>query len=307
MSFYGQVLYEFTKLFTKINVSNNTVETATAVTSGSQPSLVAADRWDQFDLRGGNRWIHLNSNNQDKTITISHSTPGAVDNNRTVVGFKPLTTDEVEQLPAEVQESIIQLNAQQCIQTTKSQYDAAGHSVDAETSYFYLPVSDTQLQLDEIEERVGNIENKHLTIPSDDQTEYVIDATNKGISIANYLNENKYLTEGILGTAMEDYLDDNDYVTEAVTGTLLTLYPNKTQFPTLAESIGEITGQGGFSKDVAIMENEPEDTEYTVNTAIKAIVENIKDNRDSVKGANARLTLLIQKLEQELGISLDDI
>ncbi len=252
MSFYGQVLYEFTKLFTKINVSNNTTETATAVTSGSQPSLVAADRWDQFDLKGGNRWIHLNSNNQNKTITISHSTPGAVDNNRTVVGFKPLTTDEVAQLPTEVQESIIQLNAQQCIQTTKSQYDAAGHSVDAETSYFYLPVSDTKLQLDEIEERVDNIENKHLTISSDDQTEYIIDSTNKGISIEDYLNTNNYLTEDILGTTMGEYLKDNNYITTEFTGEKTVIYPNRKQddnFPTLAETIGPLdNSENGVSK-----------------------------------------------------------
>jgi hypothetical protein len=41
---------------------------------------------------------------------------------------------------------------------------------------------------------------------------------------------------------MGEYLKENNYVTEEVTGTLLTLYPNRTQFPSLAESIGEITG-----------------------------------------------------------------
>jgi hypothetical protein len=62
---------------------------------------VAADRWDQIDFKGGNRWIQLSSDATDKSVTISHSTPGQVDASKTVIGFKPLTEEEFLAIPKE--------------------------------------------------------------------------------------------------------------------------------------------------------------------------------------------------------------
>ena len=79
MSFYGQVLYEFTKLFHKIWIRNDGAKTYTTPERTPEDAyFMPDDKWDSLSFNSGNHWIHLESSNKEKgnMITISHNTPG---------------------------------------------------------------------------------------------------------------------------------------------------------------------------------------------------------------------------------------
>lgn len=290
MSFYGQILYEFTKLFTKINISNNNTETVTSTALGSQPSLVAADRWDQVNIKGGNHWIRLTSDANNKDLTIAHSGPGSVDNDRTVISFKPLTADEVAALPEDT--VITPLYAEQCFQTTKSEYDKAGHSVSAQTEYFYLPVSTTEHDLSTIKE-------KHFAVPSDDEQEYDIDAENMGISINDYLSKNEYLQKKYLDTALGEYLKTYHYVTTDLTGEKATIYPNmkEEERPSLAEAIGPLDNSAdGVSKNLNVLlygDDTYKTQLYSISQILNALINEIKKLNEGVAGQQSAYYALL--------------
>jgi hypothetical protein len=162
MSFYGQILYEFTKLFSRIDVLNNaTNNVAEDPVTSEQGNLQAAEEWDTLNLKGGNRWINLTTNTTDKTVTISHSSPGTIDDNKSIISF-----EKVDSVPEDATST--QLKQLDVIKTTTSQYDNAGHVVSAITNYYTLPENPTAKSYDDVIDRLDIIEDKHLTIASTD-------------------------------------------------------------------------------------------------------------------------------------------
>lgn len=76
MSFYGQVVYEFTKLFSKFTINNGT-------------TLEAEDMWDEIKING-DHWVSIQgSKDADKEITFSHGDPQEkVDDTKTCTIFE---------------------------------------------------------------------------------------------------------------------------------------------------------------------------------------------------------------------------
>lgn len=273
MGFYGQILYEFSRLFSQINIQNNNNESATAINNDLQASLAPTEQWDRLTLEGGNRWIQLNSNTADKIITISHSEPGAIDESKTVVGFK-----KINSLPEGA--AATELKAGDLIQTILSEYDAAGHSRGATSSYFTLPESETEKNLDDITNRVTELENTYVA-------EDELDS-----SIGNYLTNNNYVQEEVLETNISNYLVNNNYITTELTGELNDMYSITTE-KSITETIGAIDQnaksiRSELNRILAVDEtNGP--IVYTVSEAIQkiiGIIESLQGELSTIKAAN---------------------
>lgn len=307
MGFYGQVVYEFKKLFSSLKVIKN-VDSELAIeppASDTEFRVQALQPWDELTLTPSNRWIQLNGDPIGKNITIGHSAPGETDDSKTVVGLSKI---EENAIPEDAE--ITELDYGDYIQTTVSEYDAAGHSKGATSTYFKMPLGETVDNVNQLQEDMNYVYTNFLNTVEEfrEDPENPENQIPKGTYIETYLTDKGYVNTETLGEAMTDYLSAEGYVTDAVTGYCSTMYPNLAEFTPITDTIGAVTGDDGFSKSVAEMTSAPNATEaqYTVSQAIQSISENIITNRNNLNGTNARLTILIQKLK-DLGIDVGTI
>ena len=141
MSFYGNVVYEFKKMFSKLKVTkSNTAETPITPSTGPDVTLEASNMWEQIDLKPSNRWIQLdcvNENDKTKMVTIGHGGPGAGGNEmKSVELVVPASPEKANAVTPS------QLKSGAILKTIKTKYDQAGHLVGASTAYdnYKLPV-----------------------------------------------------------------------------------------------------------------------------------------------------------------------
>ena len=88
MGFYGQVVYEFTKLFSNINItpSDSSETPLSPDAENADVFFEATDMWETINIKPANKWIQLRGvgpTDTTKTIKIGHGTPGAEDNSKT--------------------------------------------------------------------------------------------------------------------------------------------------------------------------------------------------------------------------------
>ena len=140
MSFYGNVVYEFKKMFSKLKVIKTSDSVNLALPeSTADATLEASSMWEQIDLKPSNRWIQLdctNVNDTTKTVTIGHSAVGA--------GGDAVKSVEVV---AEAGASDVQLKNGDILKTLITRYDEAGHIAQVSTEYqnYKLPVATISL------------------------------------------------------------------------------------------------------------------------------------------------------------------
>lgn len=302
MSFYGQVLYEFSKLFSQLKTENSTSEDVFA--AGSNDPLAPTEQWDSLNIEGANKWIQVNSTQNNKTIKIGHGAPGAADATKTVVGFQPL---------AAVPEgkTAVELTAGTVIKTSSSEYDTAGHARGSTESYFILPANNTEKDLTQITERVKNLEDTYIA-----ETEF-------NDLAGNYLSTNQYVQEDGFETKTQTYLDEKKYVhaqeleegetyaTTKITGTLNEMYPEG-DTETIANTIGIMIGEDSFIPSLKQMLLLPDDYEinYNLSQAIKSLCETVKAQAQDLQRVqlaqaellihNNELRTRIDKLEKQL-------
>ena len=138
MSFYGQALYEFKKLFNRIEVKNDGFNNQEdlPIETAEDASFTADTPFDTINLNSGNRWVHLNYQNANNgnEVIISHSAPGDV-------VYEPMSFDGINVFNVE-DKKINQLTAEHVFKTTNFEFDAAGHLIKNPTESFYrLPPS----------------------------------------------------------------------------------------------------------------------------------------------------------------------
>ena len=162
MGFYGQVVYEFTKMFSKFMITKKSddEEPITPPEINNDIFLEASNMWEQINIKPTNRWIQLDGNTEadtTKTIKIGHGTPGESDDTKTTVSFSQVT----DNVPNEGQ--YIQLKNGDYLKTAISKYDQAGHFINNENpSYVYYKLPTAQLTIlspdkDDDEDTDGNI------------------------------------------------------------------------------------------------------------------------------------------------------
>ena len=133
-SFYGRVLYQFTRLFSKISIKNAgfSVENAPPSTAFPEESFQAHESWDTIEFQTGNRWIDLKGDDTHNRITLYHSAPGAAVATNALTG---MTNIAAAALPKDA--TLIELDSGAIIETTNSNFDAAGHLTGEVTHKFY--------------------------------------------------------------------------------------------------------------------------------------------------------------------------
>lgn len=149
MGFYGQVVYEFTKLFSNINVtpSNTSEEPVVPDAENQDVFFKATDMWETINIKPTNKWIQLRGNGPTditKTIEIGHSTPGAADDTKTTKSLEKIDT-----LPEGVVDSdTIQLKNGDFLKIATTKFDKAGHFIDSKEEddnpsyeYYKLPTA----------------------------------------------------------------------------------------------------------------------------------------------------------------------
>lgn len=302
--FYGQVIYEFSKIFSTIKTKNNSNENEFTATSNE--AIIPVNQWDTFNVESANKWIQINSTKNDSIIKIGHGAPGKTPK-KTINGLQVIGSDQIEG------KDITALSGGEYFAIPNQQYDATGHVADAEAtfSYFRLPEkSDAEQDYSSAVDRLNSIEKQYLAIPSDDETEYDTAVDGKGVSISNYLEQNNYLTKETQETTIQQYLNEHKYITEEefsegvhyvtndITGDLNTIYDG-VEIKDLATTIGKVNGDESFSKSVATMmgRKEPEKEIYSISEAIQDITTTVVSNRDNNSAINARITMLISKLK----------
>lgn len=133
MSFYGQVLYEFTKLFSKIKVGDNFLE--------------ADQAWDQIEIVP-DAWISIDINDTDenKKINFTHADPQEEDEEKSIPSF--VLADTIATVEAEVgseedevisDASAIQLMYDDEITVSEPKFDQKGHLIEVSTKNYIMP------------------------------------------------------------------------------------------------------------------------------------------------------------------------
>lgn len=288
--FYGQVIYEFNKIFSMIKTKNNSNENTFAATSNE--AIVPVNQWDTFNIESANKWIQINSTKNDNVIKIGHGAPGAADITKTVVGFWPL-----ESVPEG--KTATELVAGTIIKTTTSEYDAVGHARGSSESYFILPANNTEKDLTSITSRVENLENTYI-------------AEEEFNNLASeYLSTNQYIQETGFETKVQDYLDSNLYInaqnldeneiyaTTKITGTLDEMYGEE-EPKTLSATIGLVSGEKSFVGDLKKILNLPDDyeIEFTLSQAISQLCKTVHSQASELQRVQlAQAELLIYNNE----------
>ena len=146
MGFYGQVVYEFTKLFSKLMItqSNSEQDPVIPPIENQNIFLEADNMWEQIDIKPTNRWIQLDAqanNNSTKTIEIGHSNAGTAVGEKQTIGLL-----KINELPivaeGEAPIEATPLASGDLLQTATTDYDAAGHLIENRPilSYYQLPI-----------------------------------------------------------------------------------------------------------------------------------------------------------------------
>jgi hypothetical protein len=134
MSFYGQVIYEFTKLFNIVSFKNAGLTVSNDFGSGANTDLhrfKADERWDTMSIETGNRWIRFLPDADAQHCKVYHAEPGS--KKTTTKGFAQIEDK------ATLEKTILSPGA--ILQVDENDYDAAGHFIQSKKKNYKLPSS----------------------------------------------------------------------------------------------------------------------------------------------------------------------
>lgn len=139
MSFYGNILYELTNAFSKIIIKNYNTDPVALEGFGLNNAL---------EISSGNKWIQLGPNADNLSFTIIHAARDQSDTSNTATGLTKL----------EEAEDAIQLSPGDYLESSQFFYDNAGHISYTNPVRFRLPVSETEKDLSNIQDRLSILE-----------------------------------------------------------------------------------------------------------------------------------------------------
>lgn len=158
MGFYGSVIYEFTKMFSKLNLTKSSSNSVPMTPGAGQVSFEAGGMWEELNLEPANRWIAMDGtqgNATDKIIKIGHSIPG----DKTIEIASTSYVDEAT--AATLVPAPVQLKNGDVLKVATQCYDAAGHlaqskdgAINPYYSYFKLPVATINIGKDDDDEDI---------------------------------------------------------------------------------------------------------------------------------------------------------
>ena len=271
MSFYGNILYELTNAFAEIIVKNSGRNSSTTISpSSGTAELPAVGLGGRFTLDSGNKWTHLSADANNQTCTIYHS--GLDSNNRkysfTTIDNPDAATNAIELTPGDY------------LSGERVYYDEAGHVTGSERVIYKLPISETEAELIELQEKMAELE-------------------------ANEATQNKSIEDNTIGLAdLKSTYDSTMGNVQKDLDTVEALVGNKIYMTTGNTSITQAIGSLENIQDLS-----PGNTN-SISSALSFLRGEI-NNRDNtisdVSTANRyAMTKLIEQLETQLGIEIDE-
>lgn len=179
-------------------------------------------------------------------------------------------------------ETICVLSPGDLVESVVATKDPNGHIIDVQPTYFKLPVSPTDLNFEDHTNRIGKIEERlGVQTPPED---YDID-----ILPAGY--DGSYESNVDLGLAINEQVQKCTPI--AVTGDLNSMYEDTNDFKkTITETIGQVNGESGFSKQIDLLTGKTDNNVYTVSEALTTLSTQLY----STKSANDNLQNLVASL-----------
>lgn len=269
MSFYGNILYELTNAFAEIIVKNSGRNSSTTISPSSENVEVPAiGLGGRFILDSGNKWIGLVGDEESQLCKIYHS---GIDSTNTTYSFTTLgnpdsAIDAVELTPGDY------LSGEQVY------YDEAGHITGSQRVIYKLPISETETELMELQEKMTVLEENEMAQNA------TIEETSSG------LKELKESYDANIKTVKKD-LD-----------TVETLVGNKIYMTTgntsITQAIGSIEDIQSLAPSTANISN--------ALTYLKNEINNRDNTISDISTANRyAMEQLIAQLEAQLGIKID--
>ena len=149
MSFYGNVFYELADSLARILVKNSGQNNNAFITPGQDIEVPVIGLNGKMILDSGNKWIQLQGTPGEHLCTVYHAQRDELNTDNELTTFAKV--DE--------QSNSIELSPGDYLQGLKFYYDDAGHIAGHETIYYKLPVSETELELQDIQARLGAVED----------------------------------------------------------------------------------------------------------------------------------------------------
>lgn len=153
MSFYGNVFYELADSLSRIMVKNSGKSSSAFIAPGEDIEVPVIGLNGKMVLDSGNKWIQLQGVPNEHLCTIYHAQKDELNTDNELTTFAK----------AEEQADSIELSPGDYLQGLKFYYDNAGHIAGHETVYYKLPVSETELELQDIQDRLGKVEESDGT------------------------------------------------------------------------------------------------------------------------------------------------
>lgn len=150
MSFYGNVFYELTNAFATIAIKNSGKSLKSFINPGQDIELPAAGLEGKVSIDTGNKWINLQGSPEELMFKVYHSKKDENDKSNNVESVK---------IPAAAPNNAVELKPGDYLQINKFFYDDAGHVTTSGTSdYYRLPISDTDKDMTDLQERMDALE-----------------------------------------------------------------------------------------------------------------------------------------------------
>lgn len=150
MGFYGNVFYQLTNAFGKLGIKNDGLTKEQFPSEVSNEKTISAIGLESsVEMNTGNKWIKLDSDPEEATITIYHAP------------IDETTEDKLKINAFKVEDGVgaVELQPGMCVATPVFSYDKAGHIIGVDSfDYFKLPFTDFEANLEEIQTNISNLQ-----------------------------------------------------------------------------------------------------------------------------------------------------
>lgn len=206
MSFYGNVFYELTNAISTIVIKNSGKNSNSFIVGSDTPVSVTAIGLDnKISFDSGNTWIRLAGDDDNQVCTIYHGQPAAAKGS--IKAFD--VADETGSF------NVTELQPGDYFQTSSFSYDSAGHVTSSGTpTYYRLPISETEKNIEELTEKVSALEDADIEINADiSSLESSITEISSTVSTVSKKTDE---IEDLVGPRYLLTIDDNMSVTKAL-------------------------------------------------------------------------------------------
>lgn len=260
MSFYGNVFYELTNAFSSFIIKNSGKTKKDFITPSSSPvEVTSVGLGGKFNIDTGNKWLGLKGNFDNKSCHIYHSQIDTTDQSHSANAFAKQDT---------AVEGAIELSPGGYIKTVQFYYDDAGHVTGTTPTFYRLPQSETEKDIESLKDRMTKIEK------ADGEQAKELEGFTTSLNSANDkitgVSNRTGTLEGIVGARSSFTFDNNKTIASVIgpTDSFNTNYGSNTISGVFEQLSGRIDGSA----------RSIENNDLVVKVAIKNLCDALQAN-----------------------------